>query len=326
MSGNHSPLFIVGCGRSGTTMLRLMMDSHPDLAVPNESHFIPSFWFVRRRYIQNGILDALRLAEDIMRTRHFQLWNIPAEAVQERIRALPSSSFADVIDAIFFTYAGQHGKKRWGDKTPKYVKFIGLLAELFPTSRFVHLIRDGRNVALSYLSMPWGPANIWEAACKWQRDVKKGRNAGQLLGSGRYMELRYEHLVVKPREALEKICEFSELPFVERLLEYHDDGAVRLQWPDGMKYHAASTRPPTSDLRNWRTQLSSENILAFETVAGDLLMELGYERNFTSVPTSKLFWAKLKSQAFQLSISGQEIRRALRRRFTNRPVGGIRTD
>ena len=320
VSNLHRPLFVVGCGRSGTTMLRLMLDSNPEIAIPNESHFIPAFWAIRHRYMRGGRLDAIQLTKDIMKTRHFRLWKVPQENVLQEIKALDSPTFSEMIHSVFLSYAKLHGRIRWGDKTPKYVLFIPLLANLFPDSLFVHLIRDGRNVVLSYLSLPWGPGNIWKAAWKWRRDVTAGRTAGKRLGSSRYLELRYESLVEQPQRVLEKVCDFAGIPYSEKMLEYHRDGSERLQWPDGMRFHASSTRPPAVSTRDWRSQMTADHQMCFEAVTGDLLTDLGYERQFSKIPIPRLLQARLRSRYFLLQTAAKSAKRKIKRRFTKDPV------
>src|SRR5437867_5518897 len=208
------PLFIVGCGRSGSTLLRLMLDAGPEIAIPGESHFIPQLF---ERF--GGAADPDALASALMATPHFGHWKIPEGAVWERVRAIDPPTFADVIEAAYLANAGEHGKPRWGDKTPIYVRSIPLLAGLWPDARFVHLIRDGRDVALSYLSLHWGPSTISAAANKWRGDVTAGIRDGRLLGTSRYLEVRYEALVENAERELQRICEFADLKFAKEMLD-----------------------------------------------------------------------------------------------------------
>jgi hypothetical protein len=317
-------MFIVGCGRSGTTMLRLMLDAHSAIAIPGESHFIPPLWSDRRRYAAGAGVDARRLAADIMRTPHFQLWDIPKEAVWRRIETLEKHSFGDVVEAVFTAYADEHGKKRWGDKTPIYVVAIPLLAHLFPGAQFVHLIRDGRDVALSYLSVPWGPSTIWEAAHKWRRDVSTGRRDGRALGPERYMEVRYEALVSDPRHILGLICNFAGLPFEDVMLEPHRDGERRLQAPsDGVQWHSSAIRPPTKGLRSWRAQMPAAQSRSFEVIAGDLLTELGYERTTNTVSRGARTSAALRTRALEARTDLSRAKKFVRVRVLGRRPAGI---
>ncbi|MBI4259824.1 MAG: sulfotransferase [Actinobacteria bacterium] len=279
------PVFVVGCGRSGTTMFRLMLDSHPEVAVPGESHFVPGLWRRRRRYVRDGRLDPRALAAALVATPHFGNWGIPAGAVWRRVDALEGAGFPEVVEAAFMAYADRHGKVRWGDKTPIYVLSIPLLARLFPGARFVHLIRDGRDVALSYLSVPWGPESIWDAAAKWRRDVGAGIRDGRPLGAERYLEVGYDDLVADPEGVLARVCAFAGLEYSPRMLEYHRDGEERIQSPpSGVPFHARAARPPTRGARDWRTEMAEADVMAFEAAAGDLLEELGFERRHERLP------------------------------------------
>ena len=220
---DSAPLFIVGCGRSGSTMLRLMLDSHPELAIPGESHLIPAIWRRRASYHSNGVLDVSRLTADILRSPHIGEWNVSEEAVRRRVASLDPPTIAGVIEAVYLASAEQRGKGRWGDKTPSYVMAIPLVATLFPAARFIHLIRDGRDVALSYLARPMFPRTIWEAAWRWNQMVTAGLKTGRPLGSQRYLEVRYEDLVDDARAVLHRICAFADLSFDGSMLDYHRD-------------------------------------------------------------------------------------------------------
>ena len=301
-------------------MLRLMLDAHPDLAVPGESHFIPPLWAARRRYRRGDRLDADRLLSELFRTLHFQMWKLPEEAVRRRVAELYRPGFADVIEAVFAAYAEQHGKPRWGDKTPIYVRHLPLLARLFPQARFVHLIRDGRDVSLSYLAVPWGPSTIWQSARKWRGDVTAGRRAGEALGPARYAEVRYEELIDDTRATVERVAAFVDLPFDERMLEHHVGWEDRIHAPEtGRPFHASVARPLTPGLRNWREEMPDQQVRAFEAVAGDLLSELGYERRFPRVPVAERAAATARTSLIGLRTAGSRMKRAIVRRTLRRP-------
>jgi Sulfotransferase family len=314
---NHPPLFVVGCGRSGTTMLRLMLDSHPDLAIPGEGHFIPYNYKIRNRFMTPEGLDAERLARRITATTHWQRWGVPEANALERVRALQRPDFADVIEALYMSYADTGNKVRWGDKTPIYVRQIPLLARLWPDARFVHVIRDGHDVALSYLSVPWGPTTIWEAARKWTKDVSAGRRAGHDLAAGKYLEVRYEDLVSDPGAELRKICALADLPFTTEMLEYHSDAGSRLQvQPNTTEFHQSATKPPTRGLRNWRTQMSRAQIEAFEALAGDTLEQLGYERLGSRVTRAKRAEVLARSKLLDLKAAGSKAKKRITAQHT----------
>jgi hypothetical protein len=304
------PLFVVGCGRSGSTLLRLMLDAHPELAVPGESHFIPE---LRRRFPDP--IDPEVLTPALLRTPHFRHWKVAESTVWERVRAMQRPSFADVMAAAFLANADEHGATRWGDKTPIYVRSIPLLHALWPGARFVHLIRDGRDVALSYRSLPWGPDTVWAAARKWRRDVTAGIRDGQPLGTDRYLEVRYEDLVADAKSALQTICAFADLPFDEAML----DPGARHQHPtlapeEGRAFHARSQEEVAVGARDWRTQMSPDDVRHFEAVAGRLLDDLGYERRFPDVGVRERLEGAVRSGALDLRAATSDVRKRLGRR------------
>ena len=308
------PLFVVGCGRSGSTLLRLMLDAHPDLAVPGESHFIPQL----RRMFPDPV-DGGTLTAALLRTPHFRHWKVAESSVRERVRSLRTPTFAAVIASAFEANADEQGKRRWGDKTPIHVRSIPLLSGLWPDARFVHLIRDGRDVALSYLSLPWGPDTVWAAALKWRRDVGTGIRDGQPLGTSRYLEVRYEELVAAPADALRAICAFAGLRFDEAML----DPGARLGHPTlapdaGRAFHARVQEEVTPGARNWRTQMSPGDVRRFEAVAGALLRDLGYERRFPAARLRDRVEGAVQSGAWELRTAASDARRSLSGRFAHR--------
>ena len=322
------PVFVVGCGRSGTTLLRLMLDAHSELAIPGETHFLITLWQDRRRFESpNGRLDAEALVRSAMSSHQFRYWDVPEGTVLRRVDALPSDAgFADAIGALYMAYADEHRKRRWGDKTPQYVRSIPTLARVFDGSRFVHVIRDGRDVALSYLSLRWGPPNVWRAARVWRDDVTAGRRAGEALGPARYLEVRYERLVAEPAATLREVCAFLGLTFEPGMLDYHVAGSERLGGrPDRAGNHGSSIRPPTQGLRDWRTEMPADQVRAFESVAGPMLTELGYARRFSRISPVRRAYSATRSRIVRPHVPGRrKIRSTPKARPGDDPVRAAR--
>jgi hypothetical protein len=249
-----------------------MLDRSSQLAVPDESYFVPQ---LAHRHGARPDPDAF--VDDLRRLPTLRDWGIGAADVRARIR--PGMGLGEMIGAIYESYAAKHGKTRWGDKTPMYMQHLRLLERLFPGARYVHLIRDGRDAAQSFLAMPGGivteglnhPRTVADFACQWRTEVGAARALGRRVGP-RYSELRYEQLVVDPEGTLRRICTFAELPYEESMLAYA--GTVDLS---GKPHQQSLAKPPTPGLRDWRQTMSEEDVGAFEEVAGDLLDELGYE-------------------------------------------------
>jgi hypothetical protein len=266
------PVFVLGVRRSGTTLLRVMLDRHSQLAVPDESYFIPQLADRHRSPI-----DVDAFVDDLRRLPTLREWNVDVDAVRARLRT--GQPPGEAIAAVYETYAAAHGKVRWGDKTPMYMQRLPLLERLFPEALYVHLIRDGRDCALSFAQMPAGivtrfwahPSDAAGFACQWRAEVVAARKLGRRVGP-RYLELRYERLVAEPEEALGTVCSHVNLPFEPTMLDYAGSVDVTRQ-----PHQQSLTRPPTPGLRDWRTDMPAFDVRAFEAVAGDLLADLGYE-------------------------------------------------
>ena len=271
-----APFFVVGCARSGTTLLRLMLDSHPRLAVPPESHFIPR--------LAPSDLNRPFDVERILEHPQVRLWDVDGDDVRATAAELHATTYAQQVDALFTTYARSEGKLRWADKTPGYVEHLPQLAALFPTARFVHLIRDGREVATSLAEWPWGPASPIAGAFWWRRKVRAGRRAGALLGPERYLELRLEDLVHDPEGELRRLCAFISEEFDAAMLDYPRTAEEWMRRPQEtyMAFtHPHLTKPPTAGLRDWRRGLSGSDQEAIEAACAPLLRELGYATTTT---------------------------------------------
>jgi hypothetical protein len=270
--GNAPPIFpiIVGTARSGTTMLREMFNAHPLMAIPPESHFVIDLRPPLGRFDPDSFTS--RLASH----RSFPRWSLSIERVLDSFRAAPPASFADAIRRIFGLYAEAQDARRYGDKTLRYVFYMRRIERLLPEARFIQVIRDGRDVATAMLDADFAPDDIVTAAARWRVSVEAGLRTGAVLGPARYRQVRFEDVVSNPDSTLRELSEFVELPFDPTMLDYHkrhkgfpDERSARLM--------RGVALPPTPGLRDWRRDLSQEQVASFEYVAGDLLTTLGYE-------------------------------------------------
>lgn len=288
-SGPPPAPFVVGATRSGTTLLRLMLDAHPEISIPSETHFIPELINAREKHgaSPEQMLDLLTSH------RRWGDFTIEPEELAARWAELDPLTGPDAVRAFFALYAdkqGNHGA-RWGDKTPGYIKSMREIQTYLPEARFIHLIRDGRDVALSVLKQDWGPQTIESAAEKWRSRVLRGRAHQPYLGF--YLEVKFEDLVLHTERELRRICEFIELDFDPSMLGYHETAEQRLQEkaralprahgePQSaekrLMSHAKTFEPPNPEMiGTWKKRMSPEDRAAYEALAGDLLADLGYE-------------------------------------------------
>jgi hypothetical protein len=278
MSGDGFP-FLVGCNRSGTTMLRAMLDSHPQVSVPPEAYFVIPVLNRAAHYERGDGFDVDTLLADLQGNPSFRRnWLLSADSI-DALRTAPPADTPDALARLYASYAAERSKPRYADKTPQHVLHIDLLARSFPTSRFVHLVRDGRDVVPSLIENRHGPARFPDAVEYWRSRVLAGRRIGGALGPTRYLEIRYDELVAAPEAQLRTLCEFLDLPYDPQMLEYPARAGEVVAGTFDARPHLGVGRAPTANLRNWRTALPDHDVQLFEALAGDALDTFGFERS-----------------------------------------------
>jgi hypothetical protein len=279
-------VFLVGCARSGTTLLQRVADAHPRIAITPETHWITDSFRDKQWLGPQGRVTPDQVAS-MLEHKRFRQFEISREQFLGLLGSGEPVSYCQFLEGLFGLYSRIKGKGLVGNKTPAYVRRIPTLHSLWPEAKFVHLIRDGRDVCLSVLN--WnhyyktaGRYSIWTedpvttTALWWERKVCEGREGGQLLGRGLYYEMCYEGLISQPENACARLCDFLRLPYDGAMLRFHEGRTRKTPGLDAKK----AWLPITPGLRNWRSQMPPEDVERFEAAAGELLNELGYRRAF----------------------------------------------
>ncbi|MAE67205.1 MAG: hypothetical protein CMJ18_23335 [Phycisphaeraceae bacterium] len=265
VSSGDAPIFIGGAGRSGTTLLRVLLDVHPHIACGVELKVLPS---IAQLYasLQSAELSPVRKAYDLDRA-----W------IDQRFRAL--------IDGLLEPYRARRGKPRWAEKTPHNLMHLEALGTIFPDARFLHVVRDGRDVACSLVTMDWvNPAtgkklpyvqNIGNAARYW-REVIETVRAQTASMQDRVFEVRYESLVTDTETTMREVLQFLDEPWDDAVLHHHERRTA--QSDDDHESSAAQARRPiyATSIGQWRHRMNARQKAAFKREAGDLLVRLGY--------------------------------------------------
>jgi hypothetical protein len=255
-----------------------MLNSSPRIYIPPESDFIPLFFGRDPEEELSEARIANLLGTIFSDYRLVKEWQGDPPVVADFVRQMPGSTPAAFLDTLYGMYARQYGAVRWGDKTPIYASYLDLIHRIFPQAQFVHIIRDGRDVALSMLDK-WGQTelhvDLYFAARSWLRRIRQARRIGIQLGSELYYEMRYEHLVGDPEVELRSLCNFLSETYVPDMARPHLLGRERIQLGS---FHEAIREPPSSSRTGrWRREMSLADQRLFQHVAGDLLIELGYD-------------------------------------------------
>jgi hypothetical protein len=310
--GPNPYVFVVGSPRSGTTLLRRIVDAHSQIAITPESQWIVEYYNRRIGVTPEGVVTR-ELVPRLLEHPKFHQVGAGVEDLEGLFDGPGPVEYATLVSRLFDRYCRAQGKSLAGDKTPVYVRQIGVLHRLWPRARFIHLIRDGRDVCLSLLNWKKKAARMtqlfstWEedrvdtAALCWERDVCRGREQGRLLDSGLYHELRYEALVTRPEEEVRDLCCFLGLPYEADMLEFHR-GRSRSELGLSPK---EAWLPITPGLRDWRSQMSRADVERFEAVAGSLLEELNYARGCASLSAATLERAARLRTRFERGLSAR---------------------
>jgi hypothetical protein len=316
------PLLVGGCPRSGTTLLRSLLDNHPGLAVPPETDFVIPLWVRRGRF--RDLRDPRarrRVAEWIFDTpwrggRRLRAGLVDRDAAVARVEAAPPT-LGSLFAAAFAVFADAHGKPRWGDKRPGYAVYLDAVFALFPDAQFVNLIRDPRAAAASQIRAPWyrdgRRLSVQAAAANWGVAVERVDRFAAGLRPDQLLDVRYEDLVVNPRGTLAEVCAFAGLePEIDAMIEAPRDAALKPSW------HERVAEPiSAAPLERWRSELTSRQVALVEHAAGDHLARFGYAAE--GGPPER---ADVRALAYQHGLRARKWRRyalgELKRRLVHR--------
>ena len=262
------PIFIVGAPRSGTSLLRAILNRHPGIGLCDETYF---FYYVYSRRAAFGPLAdaenrrrAIRAYLDTNRIRRLKL---DPDALS-RYLFEHGATYESLFTALLEFYAQQGGKRRCGEKTPQHALVAETICALYPDCHLIHIVRDPRDVVASLLRMPWGSASIRANARVW-RDC----TAAALRAEHRpnYLRVSYEDLVLRPAGAIQQVCRFIGEEYSPAMLAGSDAERPGEWW-----FHRAHGDISTDRLETWRQHLGERQAALVDAVAAPLLERLGY--------------------------------------------------
>jgi Sulfotransferase family len=283
------PFFIVGAGRSGTTLLRLILAGHSRLHIP------PETWFIRDLVSELPLSGALthdqiqRCVEIMTGNYRWPDMGIAADDLRRWVIDLENPALRDVINLVYLRHLQRSGKHRFGDKTPHYIHIVPQLAALYPGAKFIHLIRDGRDVAISQIDLGWDSYYErnkfdWSLAMESRRGYLKSPCANCIL------EIRYEDLIRNTSATIEQICAFLDEPFEPAMLEWHHLTALV---PSRERHIHRRLEQPMSNEKvgGWQHRLSALECFAVESCLHRDLTQLGYQLRFSGAAWQPLLGA-----------------------------------
>ncbi len=274
----NSPIFIVGFHRSGTTLLRLVLNAHSQIMIPAETHVI-----VKLHARLGAQPDPDAFIKALFSDKRFQrIWQCDHDVLRKALERSPAD-LGKLFHTSFQFLASSQGKARWGEKTPNNVRYITTIARLFPDARFVHIIRDGRDIACSLKTVGWYNRALPRMALSWRKVVTRGRRQGRRLGDRRYCEVRYEDLVHNPEQQLKVICRFAEIEFEPGMIQFYSDTDRQFTTTNPKDFTKADSPIYASSVGRWARELTPDEACVFELISGPSLACFRYDVSSTII-------------------------------------------
>ena len=284
MTVDCAPIFVIGTGRSGTTLLRLMLCAHPRIYLTHEASFYVWEKAFRPRAARREFLNYY------VRTPSFRWLRLdPARVLGGLPEPLPRARLRDVYASVMREKAADYGRARFGDKTPSHAAFLGRIYEDFPDARVVHIVRDPRSTALSLSRMPWACGSLYANAlfCELERkQVAPYRD--------RILQIRLEDLLASPRATMGRVLEFVGEPWNDAVLDHARHAPDRSDMPP-LPWLESATRGLSAPASPW-AELTPIETRMIERVTRRLMTESDYQpARLEREPSRRaVLWARLR--------------------------------
>lgn len=283
MNMNFSyPFFILGNPRSGTSLFRLMLNNHPGLVVPPECGFAE--WLYEEFCGQQmGERTYQAFLIKVFKTRKFETWELDFDDVLDSIKKNKPKNYQDLVLEVYRAYAKKSEKESayFGDKNNYYINRVDKLEEIFPGCKKIFIVRDGRDVACSYLELERKKINTMYSP-KLSNDIpniaKEWCSSVEIMkhwAASGALSIRYEDLVLDPYTTLQTVCGFLGASYSEEMLNYFKNNDE----PEAFKAWKSKTFKPVegSSVGRYKKDLSAEELMTFENAAKKTLKMAGYE-------------------------------------------------
>jgi hypothetical protein len=281
--------FIIGNPRSGTTLLRLMLNKHSKTSVPPEAAFL--VWLYKDYHDFIFSEDNINcFINDLQKTTKIENWNIDFNDLQYFLYEKKPNSYATLMDNVYTYYSKYILDKNvelYGDKNNYYLYKIGLLSKIYKDAKFIHIIRDGRSVAVSYKNLnkknvtsnyaPKLPDKIETIAKEWVENIQIIQNSFEKLDSAQHLTVRFEDLISSPQSTLQSICNFLDIHYEDKMLNYYETTEKEGLEPNDFLQWKSKNKMPLQEEEVYKYKdLSQEELMTFENIAKPVLLNYKY--------------------------------------------------
>jgi hypothetical protein len=271
-----APVFIVGAPRSGTTLMAVLLDRHSNIAIGPETQFftefIPQNWAGRTPKTHEQLVDSA-LAFKRIADFNFDRDQLLLHFMKYEL------SLANLLRAIIEVHAIRNSKLRPGEKSPHHLQHVPMILDQFPEAKIICVLRDGRDVVRSLLETPWAipknPRRLRLFCIRWNDAAEQTIYYKRTLAPNRFMSVKFEDILRKPRSELEKICDFIGEEFESTQLEPAQPSSVIPGWEKQWKNKASGLLDP-GRIEAWRKSADQKQIWVMNSMMGTMLERMGY--------------------------------------------------
>lgn len=272
-------IFIFGCPRSGTSLLARMLNNHPHIGIPLESHIFSNFYNFSHLYGDLSLeSNRKQLVSDILKSERIACdW----ESIPDYSKVLSfikKNDFGGVFEAILSCWAEDQQKILWAEKTPQHLYWWRPIFKYFPDAKVIYILRDGRDVCCSLLNTHFGPTNVYKAAWYWRNYLEQFEKMEEKIPNDQIQKVYYEDLLEKPDHILSEVCEFLGETFQTEMLDF------------SKKYFMANIDKTNltnlqrslivTNKKKYLQNMTQKDIRIFESIAAEKLHKYGYENIF----------------------------------------------
>lgn len=288
------PIFMIGTQRSGSNMLRLMLNQLPNIVAPHPPHILHRFMPIMPLYgnlNQDDHFDAL--VDDVCRM--VELNPVPWEGVELNRRKVAGTcrerSLMAVYGAVYQALADARGARTWLCKSMQNTMYLPKIEGYFPDAKYIYLYRDGRDVAVSFRKAVVGEKHFYHIAKEWAETQQKAIEHRERVPANRFFSISYEELTSQPEPAMQRLCNFLGAEYHPSMLDFHESDEAK-RAAESSSLWGNVVKPIMADnTRKFMREASVEDITIFESVAGDILDALGYERAYLKRGDERCFSA-----------------------------------
>lgn len=298
------PIFIVGANRSGTTLLRLILNAHSNIAIPEELEYLESrpSGIPIERWRNPGIDSDWyeRFVTRTLKTRASILEGLDMEIIKAQILESGANDFRAPYQMMLESWMRLQGKERFGEKTPGNLFYVDILIDMFPEAKFIYVVRDPRAGVSSMREASFFPEDLVFNALSRHKYATEGRSLlEKSVPASQRMTVRFEDLVQSPHQTIKAICDFIEEEFEPEMLQFHKNASNYMGASAAKDFNAAATKPIAPQIaEKWRQKLSRAEVAIIEYICADEMRAFGYERegyaprwrDYGMIAVKKAYW------------------------------------